>query len=224
MRGMDIRQLVADFTERLHTAVDQISVARAREAVMHALGEKRGRLPRGMAAILGRKPRRKAPVQLCPVPGCKNAAAPVFGMVCAEHKNVSKAKIERYREARRAAKQGARPGRAAPRAKSAAKPVETKPVKTKPVRTNPVKAKPGRARSVKAKAGKARPIRPKQGKAAKRPSAPRAAGGRGQARAVSREPRPAAAPPIEPARPRSPAAAPSPLPVAMASDPAGAAP
>lgn len=104
MRGMDIRQLVARFTQRLHAVVDEISVARARQAVMHALGEKRGRLPKGMAAILGRKPRRKGPRQLCPVPGCENAAAPVFGMVCAAHKGVSKAKIKQYREARRAAK------------------------------------------------------------------------------------------------------------------------
>ena len=117
MRGMDIRQLVADFTKRLHAAVDQISVARAREAVMHALGEKRGRLPRGMAAILGRKPRRKGPRQLCPVPGCQNAAAPVFGMVCAEHKDVSKTRIKQYREARRAAKLGIKSG---PKAKSGA--------------------------------------------------------------------------------------------------------
>jgi len=36
------------------------------------------------------------------VPGCKNPAAPVFGMVCKEHKNVAKAKIRKYREARRA--------------------------------------------------------------------------------------------------------------------------
>jgi hypothetical protein len=108
MRGMDIRQLVAEFTERLHAAVDQISVARARDAVMHALGEKRGRLPKGMAAILGRKPRRKGPRQLCPVPGCQNPAAPVFGMVCAQHKDVSRTKIKQYREARRAAKLSAK--------------------------------------------------------------------------------------------------------------------
>jgi hypothetical protein len=35
------------------------------------------------------------------VPGCTNPAAPVFGMVCKEHKNVAKAKIKKYREARR---------------------------------------------------------------------------------------------------------------------------
>jgi len=124
MRGMDIKQLVADFTERLHALVDEISVARAREAVMHALGERRGRLPRGLAALIGRKPRRKGPRQLCPVPGCTNPAAPVFGMVCAEHKDVSKTKIKQYREARRAAKLGARKG--AKDGQNGGKPVDKK--------------------------------------------------------------------------------------------------
>lgn len=50
---------------------------------------------------------RKRPRQLCPVPNCKNAAAPIFGMVCAEHKDVAKTKIKKYRDARRAAKTGA---------------------------------------------------------------------------------------------------------------------
>jgi len=108
MPGMDIKKLVADFNERLHALVDEISVGRAREAVMHALGH--GRLPKGLAAIIGRKPRRKGPRQLCPVPGCRNPAAPVFGMLCTEHKDVSKRKIKQYREARRAAKLGARKG------------------------------------------------------------------------------------------------------------------
>ena len=55
----------------------------------------------------GKRPRRKGPKQLCPVPGCKNPAAPVFGMVCAKHKDVPKAQIKKYREARRAKKQKA---------------------------------------------------------------------------------------------------------------------
>jgi hypothetical protein len=38
------------------------------------------------------------------VPGCEGTAAPVFGMVCAEHKDVPKAKVKEYREARRQAK------------------------------------------------------------------------------------------------------------------------
>ncbi len=72
------------------------------------------------AVILSGKPRKKLPRQFCPVPGCKNPAAPVFGMVCAEHKNVSKAKIKKYREARRAAKLGSKAARPR-RAKSAKK-------------------------------------------------------------------------------------------------------
>ncbi|HET6146354.1 MAG TPA: hypothetical protein VFH68_02395 [Polyangia bacterium] len=54
-----------------------------------------------LAAGVVRK-RRKAPIQLCPVPGCTNRAAPVFGMVCAKHKDLPKAEIRKYREARRA--------------------------------------------------------------------------------------------------------------------------
>jgi hypothetical protein len=46
--------------------------------------------------------RKKPPKQLCPVPGCKNPAAPIFGMVCKDHKNVAKAKIKKYRQERKA--------------------------------------------------------------------------------------------------------------------------
>jgi hypothetical protein len=45
--------------------------------------------------------RKKPPKQLCPVPGCKNVAAPIFGMVCKDHKKVAKSKIKKYREERR---------------------------------------------------------------------------------------------------------------------------
>jgi hypothetical protein len=38
------------------------------------------------------------------VPGCTGLAAPVFGMVCSEHKKMSKALIKKYRAQRRAAK------------------------------------------------------------------------------------------------------------------------
>ena len=51
-----------------------------------------------------KKARRKGPLQLCPVPYCRNAAAPVFGMVCSKHRDVAKTKIRKYREARRAKK------------------------------------------------------------------------------------------------------------------------
>jgi hypothetical protein len=48
--------------------------------------------------------RKKPPKQLCPVPGCKNVAAPIFGMVCKDHKKVAKSKIKKYREERREGK------------------------------------------------------------------------------------------------------------------------
>ena len=47
-------------------------------------------------------PRKKGPVQLCPMPGCKERAAPVFGMVCKKHKDAPKKLIAKYREIRRA--------------------------------------------------------------------------------------------------------------------------
>lgn len=49
-------------------------------------------------AVKVRKPRAKL---LCPVPGCEGLAAPIFGMVCGEHRDVARRKIERYRDERR---------------------------------------------------------------------------------------------------------------------------
>ncbi len=43
-------------------------------------------------------------VRTCPVPGCTNRAAPRFGMLCKEHKDIPKAEREKYFAARRAAK------------------------------------------------------------------------------------------------------------------------
>jgi hypothetical protein len=108
---MTIRALLEDFANQLSALIERQALDRARVAVDNALGGKRppGRPPKlasltaGLA--LGKKQRRKGPKQLCPVPGCKNPAAPVFGMVCAKHKDVPKAQIKKYREARRAKKQ-----------------------------------------------------------------------------------------------------------------------
>ena len=112
---MTIRTLIEDFANQLSSLMERQALDRARVAVENALGGKRspGRPPKMMSAlglggvggVGGKKPRRKGPKQLCPVPGCKNPAAPVFGMVCAKHKDVPKAQIKKYREARRAKKQ-----------------------------------------------------------------------------------------------------------------------
>src|SRR5262245_49489345 len=92
---MDIRSLAEDFIARLGSLVERQVVDRARGLVDRALGRGGG----GTAKL-----RKKPPRQLCPVPGCKNTAAPIYGMVCAKHKGVPKAKIKKYREARRAKK------------------------------------------------------------------------------------------------------------------------
>jgi hypothetical protein len=95
---MNIRSLIEDFTTQLSSLMEHDAIHRARAAVESALGGTRG----GTAPKLLSGARR--PKQLCPVPGCKNPAAPVFGMVCAKHKDISKAQIAKYREARRAKK------------------------------------------------------------------------------------------------------------------------
>ena len=107
---MDIKTAVEEFTQRLHTIIEGHAMERARAAVLGAFGvtprRGPGRPPKAATAIapLVKKARKKGPRQLCPVPGCKNPAAPVFGMVCANHKDVAKSKIRKYREARRAKK------------------------------------------------------------------------------------------------------------------------
>jgi hypothetical protein len=112
----NIRSIVQEFAARLTAVIDGAAVERARTTILAAFGndvtqpKRRGRPPKGMGAVAlsgFAKPRKKAPVQLCPVPGCKNPAAPIFGMVCAKHKDLPKRAIKKYREARRLKKQKA---------------------------------------------------------------------------------------------------------------------
>src|SRR3954466_7805762 len=106
---MNIQTLVADFAKRLAAMVETEVLERARTAMASAFGEKGpgrpGAASSNVLPVLAKKSRKKAPLQLCPVPGCKNPAAPVFGMVCAKHKDVAKSKIRKYREARKAKKE-----------------------------------------------------------------------------------------------------------------------
>jgi hypothetical protein len=132
----NIQSIVDDFANQLSALIEAQVIERARATVAAALGAqgKRGpgrppKLARLVALELpasvtnGRKKaRKKAPPQLCPVPGCKNRAAPIFGMVCSDHKDVPKAKIKEYREARRAKKAAnGKAGRRASRRKAAKK-------------------------------------------------------------------------------------------------------
>jgi hypothetical protein len=107
-----LASLVEQFAASLDDLLERTSMERARLAVLSAFGgnsagapARRGRPPATVSPIgAARKRRKKAPIQLCPVPGCKNRAAPVFGMVCSKHKDLPKAKIRQYREARRVQK------------------------------------------------------------------------------------------------------------------------
>jgi hypothetical protein len=127
-----IADIVSQFVEQLTNAIEVEALGRARDAVLSAVGgggmavKGPGR-PAGIRRGPGRppgRPRKKPPIQYCPVPGCKNRAAPVFGMVCGEHRNVSKALIKKYRAQRKAEKTKGKPagrrGRAAKSSQDAA--------------------------------------------------------------------------------------------------------
>jgi hypothetical protein len=94
----NLRSLVESFTSRLAVLIERQVADRARLSLQAAFSRDGARL------AAASRPRRKLPRQLCPVPGCQNTAAPVFGMVCADHKGVPKRKIAKYRENRRAKK------------------------------------------------------------------------------------------------------------------------
>lgn len=116
----DLRILVDGFVTRLAVAVQIRATERVQAALLSALGaggalglpRRRGRPPKNRPGISSavsvpaarRAPRRRRPKQFCPVPGCKNVAAPIFGMVCSSHKGVAKDQIAKYRADRRAAK------------------------------------------------------------------------------------------------------------------------
>jgi hypothetical protein len=164
----NVRSLIEDFANQLAALVEAQALDQARAAIESALGVRRpGRPPKaaplGLTAqlrtepgrIAGKAARKKPPKQFCPVPGCKNAAAPVFGMVCADHKDVAKAKIKQYRAARKAKKLGTK----APKAK-AAKSSAGKPKAAKSGAGKPKAAKAARARTK-------RPAKPRTQKAAK---------------------------------------------------------
>lgn len=107
----DIRTLVETFVNQIVTAVEAESVRRVREAVAVMFGPgapspRRTGRPAGAGSALSAGPSRHRPKQLCPVPGCTGVAAPVFGMVCAQHKDIPKTKIKEYRAQRRAEKAG----------------------------------------------------------------------------------------------------------------------
>jgi hypothetical protein len=106
MPELNINAMVEAFARQIAAAVEASMAERIQATIAGAFGSpvKRGpgRPPKLAAARALTAPKKTRPKQLCPVPGCKNPAAPVFGMVCAKHKDVAKAKIKKYRTARKA--------------------------------------------------------------------------------------------------------------------------
>ena len=147
----NVRSLIEDFADQLTALVERQALDQARAAVESALGIRRpGRPAKTMPLAIGRPARKKPPTQFCPVPGCKNPAAPVFGMVCSKHKDVAKTKIKQYREARKARKLGIRPTKATkPRTKKVARPKPPKAAKRVKTAKLAKRAKPAKARTKK---------------------------------------------------------------------------
>lgn len=105
-----IQGLVSRFTEELYVLVGEeftANVLASLDGGSAANGRARANgAGNGVATAAAKaKPnpkRRKGPIQLCPVPNCKNRAAPIYGMVCVKHKGIAKSKIKKYRLARKA--------------------------------------------------------------------------------------------------------------------------
>lgn len=105
MQTQTIESITKKFVADLVAAIDETATERARAAVLGAIGQPGSARPerRGPGRPPG-KARRKPPIQYCPVPGCKHRAAPVFGMLCAGHKDTPPKLVKKYREERRARK------------------------------------------------------------------------------------------------------------------------
>lgn len=100
-----IEKFASDLTRTIAAREEQ-ALAAVRAGIMTGLAVGGANVsPRAVADSIAKatsKPRRKTPPQLCPVPHCKHRAAPIFGMVCGDHRKVPKAQIKKFREARRA--------------------------------------------------------------------------------------------------------------------------
>jgi hypothetical protein len=143
-RPMDLKGVVEEFAGHIVSLLEAQATAKAQAEILGAFGmgapRRPGRPPKTAAAIapaatpVATKTRRKLPPQFCPVPYCRNVAAPIFGMVCSKHKDVPKKLIARYREERRSKKLGIKSAKKTPMKRS-------KRVAKKATRSTPTVAK-----------------------------------------------------------------------------------
>ena len=92
----ELESILSKFADELSTVVERRAVNR--------IGALLAPVMQGHQASPSNGFRRTPPAQLCPVPGCSNVAAPRYGMVCTNHKDLPKSEIKKYREARKAEK------------------------------------------------------------------------------------------------------------------------
>jgi hypothetical protein len=86
-----IMPLIEQFARTIGSRVERLTTKRIQTEIARALGRKRGVL----------RTRRSRPAKTCYYPGCKNTAAPRFGMFCAaEHKDLPAAKKKEIRAKR----------------------------------------------------------------------------------------------------------------------------
>ena len=86
-----VEPIVEQFTRRLGETLERFITTRIQKEI--ARSERDGAQRNRRAASRRRRAR-----SLCYFPGCKNVAAPRFGMFCAAvHKNLPKAEKEKYR-------------------------------------------------------------------------------------------------------------------------------
>ena len=121
---MDLKAVVEEFAERIQGLLEAQSMEKAKAEILGAFGigapRKPGRPPKAAPAIapaatpVAARVRKKMPPQYCPVPYCRNLAAPALGMVCSKHRDLPKAQIKKYREDRRAKKDGVKLAKKAP--------------------------------------------------------------------------------------------------------------
>lgn len=104
---LTVQQVVDQFTGAIVNAVEAETATRIRAILASAFDRGAGLGTRPFGNDLARNGKKKPPRQLCPVPGCTNTAAPIFGMVCRAHKDLPKERIAKFRARRRAEKERA---------------------------------------------------------------------------------------------------------------------
>jgi hypothetical protein len=90
-----LKPLLVEFARAISDAVERMTLERVQQIL-----DQTGSSSRGGGAARGGRRGSRAKV-LCYYPGCKNVAAPRFGMFCAaEHKNLPSSEKEKYRRQR----------------------------------------------------------------------------------------------------------------------------